>query len=347
MTPTRTVVGLSRLLVLVPVTVCATISYVSQEPPRCQDRTPPPQTLAKCQYDDDCMKNAYCWNQEACLCKDGYIVHKNRTHTMCLQVANAIGDACEVDIQCRVIFAPFSECRQNICQCSDGTHYELGRCYESVGLGKYCKTNHNCYIKDSYCVTGFCACTYKHHPNPRNDGCIPSKELGDNCVFDYDCVAESSRCILGACTCKLDHVTSSDGKQCLKAAKSVGEPCQEDTQCQLNLKDSKCGADGKCVCYENFHQRGSNCFKDVVLNERCLSHKECVTPSYRDSFSIEPMNVECRDGVCLCAPNYIMTEELRDCIGYSDNGGTTTTIAPLTIAWQTFAVVVLMRIATF
>lgn len=48
-------------------------------------------------------------------------------------VANAIGDPCEADVQCRVTFAPYSECRQNICQCSDGSHYVEGRCYESVG----------------------------------------------------------------------------------------------------------------------------------------------------------------------------------------------------------------------
>lgn len=44
-----------------------------------------PETLAKCQYDADCMKNAYCWNQEACLCKENYIVYKNRTHVECLK----------------------------------------------------------------------------------------------------------------------------------------------------------------------------------------------------------------------------------------------------------------------
>ena len=43
------------------------------------------ETLAKCQYDDDCMKNAYCWNQETCLCKDNYIAYKNRTHVECLR----------------------------------------------------------------------------------------------------------------------------------------------------------------------------------------------------------------------------------------------------------------------
>ncbi|XP_031845730.1 uncharacterized protein LOC116432674 isoform X1 [Nomia melanderi] len=333
MTPTRTVAGLSRLLFLVPVTVCATISYGNQEPPRCQDRTPPPQTLAKCRYDDDCMRNAYCWNQEACLCKEDYIVYKNRTHVECLKVANSIGDACVADVQCRVTFAPYSECRQNICQCSDGSHYVDGRCYESVGIGQICQSNRNCYITNSYCVTGFCACTLKYHPNPRNDGCIPSADLGDQCSNDYECVVENSRCT-DVCSCRVDHVMSGDGKRCLKAANSVGEPCQEDSQCQLFLKHSKCGSDGKCRCLDDFHQRGSVCYKNVALKERCRSHNECVTSTYKDSFSVEPMNVDCIDGVCSCSNDYIMTEELHDCVRYSDSGAAaaTWTLSSLALA---------------
>lgn len=87
-------------------------------------------------------------------------------------------------------------------------------------------------------------------------------ELGEKCFKDYECVAENSRCI-DVCSCKVDHVLSKDGKQCLKIRNSVGEPCQEDSQCQLGIKDSECGPDGKCSCIENFHQRGSICFRDM------------------------------------------------------------------------------------
>lgn len=302
------------------------------------------QTLAKCRYDDDCMKNAYCWNQQACLCKEDYIVYRNRTHVECLKVASAIGDPCEADVQCHVAFAPYSECRQNICQCSDGSHYEEGRCYESVGLGDVCQSNRNCYIRNSYCMTGFCSCDFRYHPNPRNDGCIPSAELGDKCSNDYECVTKNSRCI-ETCLCKVDHVTSSDGKRCLKAADSVGEPCQEDSQCQLFLDNAKCGSDGKCRCVEKWHQRGSICLKDVGLNQRCLTHRECITETYRDSSSNEAMNVDCVDGVCVCAKDYTMTENLRDCIRYSENA------AAASMAWQQIsrilAVAIVTSVATF
>lgn len=42
------------------------------------------------------------------------------------------------------------------------------------GLGLPCQSHRNCYIKDSFCVTGFCACTLNYHANPRNDVCIPN-----------------------------------------------------------------------------------------------------------------------------------------------------------------------------
>ncbi|XP_043251117.1 prion-like-(Q/N-rich) domain-bearing protein 25 isoform X1 [Colletes gigas] len=303
------------------------------------------QTLAKCHYDVDCTDNAYCWNQEACLCKDGYIVYKNRTHVECLKVATAIGDPCVADIQCRVTFAPYSECRQNICQCSEGSHYMEGRCYESVGLGQVCQSNRNCYVKDSYCVTGFCRCTLKYHPNPRNDGCIPSAELGDKCFNDYECVAENSSCI-EVCSCRVDYVLSNDGKQCLKAANSVGEPCQEDSQCRLFLKDTKCGPNGECSCIENFHRSGYACLKDVALNDRCENHRECITETHRDSYFTEVTNLDCVNGVCVCANDYTMTEELRDCIRYSDSG-----TAPVATRWKhiyrVLSLAILARLSIF
>lgn len=276
------------------------------------------------------------------MCKEDYIVYKNRTHVECLKVASTIGDPCEVDVQCQVTFAPYSECRQNICQCSDGSHYEEGRCYESVGLGKVCQSHHNCYIKNSYCVTGFCACTLKHIPNPRNDGCIPSAELGDKCSNDYECVTENSRCI-ETCVCKVDHVISSDGKRCLKAADSVGDPCQKDSQCQLFLDNTVCGSNGKCRCVENWHQRGSICLTDIALSHPCLTHTQCITETYRDSSSTEVMNVDCVDGYCVCAKDYTMTPNGRDCIGYSEN-------AAASMAWQqirVLAVVVVTSVAIF
>lgn len=117
-------------------------------------------------------------------------------------------------------------------------------------------------------------------------------ELGDNCSNDYECVAKDSRCI-DVCSCKVDHVMSSDGKRCLKAANSVGEPCQEDSQCQLFLKDTKCGPNGRCSCVENFHQRGSICLKDIsehyTYSGVATLYEKINSINHQFPFSVEPM----------------------------------------------------------
>ncbi|XP_076761543.1 uncharacterized protein LOC143429700 isoform X2 [Xylocopa sonorina] len=279
------------------------------------------QTLAKCQYDDDCVPNAYCWNQEACLCKDRYVVYKNRTHVECLRVANAIGDPCKADIQCHVTFAPYSECRNNFCQCTVGSHYVEGRCYESIGLGQICQTHRNCYINHSYCVTGYCTCTLKYHPNPNNDGCVRSAELGDVCSDDYECVAPNSVCS-DVCKCKVDHVLSSDGKRCLRLANSVGDSCEEDAQCQIYVENSWCGYNGKCSCIENFHRHGTLCVRDIKLYDICRKDMDCITETYRNSNFTRFINVNCVSGICVCAKDYIFSQELHDCVRYSQNGAT-------------------------
>nr|XP_050866035.1 uncharacterized protein LOC127071143 [Vespula vulgaris] len=316
----RMVIGLSRILVLVPVTVCATISLPSEDYPRCNDRRSPPQTLAACRYDLDCMENAYCWNQEACYCKDGYVVYRNRSDFHCLKVANNIEDPCVANVQCHLTFTLHSECRNHVCQCSSTAHFVNGRCYESIGLGRICQTNNNCYVKDSYCVEGYCVCDHSQHSNPERTKCIKNAYLGDKCEQDYECVSKSTRC-MEVCRCKVDYVLSEDGTRCLKAANSVGEDCQENPQCQEFLQNSVC-QNNVCTCIEDYHRRGPVCVRDVGLGQRCVSHNECVTRTYKHSNSSELMNVDCSNDRCTCAKDYIMSQELDDCIRYSESGAT-------------------------
>ncbi|KAF7383047.1 hypothetical protein HZH68_014896 [Vespula germanica] len=338
------VIGLSRILVLVPVTVCATISLPSEDYPRCNDRRSPPQTLAACRYDSDCMENAYCWNQEACYCKDGYVVYRNRSDFHCLKVADNIEDPCVANVQCHLTFTLHSECRNHVCQCSSTAHFVNGRCYESIGLGRICQTNNNCYVKDSYCVEGYCVCDHSQHSNPERTKCVKNAYLGDKCEQDYECVSKSTRC-MEVCRCKVDYVLSEDGTRCLKAANSVGEDCQENPQCQEFLQNSVC-QNNVCTCIEDYHRRGPVCVRDVGLGQRCVSHNECVTRTYKHSNSSELMNVDCSNGTifydaiefirnssplnilfdfqdrCTCAKDYIMSQELDDCIRYSESGAT-------------------------
>lgn len=41
-----------------------------------------------------------------------------------------------------------------------------------TGLGRICQTNNNCYVKDSYCVEGYCVCDHSQHSNPERTKCV-------------------------------------------------------------------------------------------------------------------------------------------------------------------------------
>ncbi|XP_044010517.1 prion-like-(Q/N-rich) domain-bearing protein 25 isoform X1 [Aphidius gifuensis] len=309
--------------------LCSTISVSFRHVNPCDDRKSHSKTLATCKYDTDCVENAYCWNRETCLCKDGFLVNKNRTHLQCLKVASKMGDSCIEDVQCRVTFTTRAECRNNICACSEGSHYEFEpkRCYESVGIGKMCTNSYNCQVEGSpsFCVDGFCGCPFQHHPNEQGTRCLKSSYLGDTCLIDEECIDMNSRCF-GTCGCKIDYVQSIDGKRCLKAAASMGDPCIEDTQCTAFLKNSKCGNENKCTCLINLQPRGPLCLRKLnpeMLGKKCYVKTQCVKPTSPEIElkDIEVANVDCLNGICSCSQDYTLTEKGDDCIRYSENHG--------------------------
>ncbi|KAH0956213.1 hypothetical protein HN011_003427 [Eciton burchellii] len=330
MTKTWTVYGFTGLLVLVPVTVCATISYTSNsnhgEPSRCNDRgtsSRSNRSFSLCHYDVDCIANAYCQNQQTCSCKENYIAFiADNDSYKCLRVATAIGDPCEEDIQCEFTFTSQSECRAGTCQCAHDSHFTDGRCYESVGLGKRCRSHRNCYIKNTFCDYGFCTCGLRHHANPDNNGCLLSAKLGEYCDSDDECIVENSKCIQNKCDCKVDYVLAEGVQWCRKAASWIGEECEQQSQCQLFLKHSQCGANNTCDCVAGSHRRGRRCFVDVELGGRCETHHHCITVSYKDSNTNWKSKVDCVDGFCTCTEGYTLMEELQDCVQFSDNDAT-------------------------
>ncbi|XP_012287719.1 prion-like-(Q/N-rich) domain-bearing protein 25 [Orussus abietinus] len=279
-----------------------------------------------CEFDDECPEHAFCCrDSEKCLCKEGFLFDRNRTHVQCLQVAKALGDPCVKDVQCRVTFAAQAECRDNTCQCSLGSHFIHGRCYKSLGLGEFCQTSFNCRVDntDAFCVSGVCACPLRHHRSSDGTRCIKNALLDERCTNDEECIVDDSRC-LDVCGCKVDYVTSSDGKRCLKAADAVGEPCEEDTQCQQFISNSIC-FDGGCTCARGYHRRAGTCLRSVGLNQPCESSGECVTKTnlgYESSTGYEWSNVDCVDGTCKCAEEYTITEDLLDCVRYSESDAT-------------------------
>ncbi|XP_015119145.1 prion-like-(Q/N-rich) domain-bearing protein 25 isoform X2 [Diachasma alloeum] len=294
----------------------------------CADRNLHSQiTMASCTYDKDCIENAYCWNHETCYCMEGYLVNRNDTALECLKIASEIGDPCTANVQCHVTFTAQAECRNNTCTCTKGSHYEPEpkRCYESIEIGHMCQTSYNCRTSDnssSFCVDGFCSCPLQHHANGKE--CLKSAFLGDQCTIDDECVDFHSHCF-GTCICKIDYVRSSDGKRCLKAANSMGDPCIEDSQCTASLKNSKCDNDNTCTCLINLKRRGSVCFRKLnphMLGNKCINRTQCVEPTVPETVvdETEVTNVDCINGSCSCAEGYTQTETMDDCIRFSENG---------------------------
>ncbi|XP_051153100.1 prion-like-(Q/N-rich) domain-bearing protein 25 isoform X1 [Leptopilina boulardi] len=308
------------------VSVYSFITFVSHCPDRKSLRISLP-----CQYDSDCLavENAICErSNSSCFCKSHYVLYKNRTHVKCLRVARALGDLCEENMQCQVKFGAEAECRLNNCQCSPGSRFIGDRCYETVGLGEYCKTWRNCYVEgsESACQNGRCVCHYLFHPSLDGMRCVKTIALRENCTSTEECAVKNSKCI-GECRCDINHVISSNNSMCLKTANAIGDPCEEDLQCQ-DINFSRCHR-GKCSCLRGYHRRSTTCHLDIGLNKPCEHHAQCVTLTNMDSDKFSPTNVDCIDGICSCSLGHTLTSRGLDCIGYAENGASSWSLSPI------------------
>ncbi|XP_012223138.1 prion-like-(Q/N-rich) domain-bearing protein 25 isoform X2 [Linepithema humile] len=306
--------------VLLPIILCFVIRSAVADAHGQSKRLSRRQTFSTCKYDVDCIENAYCRNQQTCSCKENHIEYRSNNNYRCLRVATHIGDPCEEDIQCEFTFTPQSECREGTCQCAHDSHFTDGRCYESIGLGKRCRSNRNCYIKNTFCEYGFCKCGLRHHANPENTGCLPSAKLGELCKSDDECIVENSKCIENKCDCKVNYVLAESGQRCLRVATQIDEECEQQSQCRF--KHSQCSVNKTCDCVVGSHRRGHLCFVDVELGGRCEIHHHCITGTFKDSNLTWKSKVDCVEGFCACTEGYTLMDELQDCIQFSDNGAT-------------------------
>lgn len=269
-----------------------------------------------CNYDSDCIANAYCKEQQYCQCKKDFIIYDNETGFSCLEEASRLGDACEADIQCTKPFGNYAECvtREGLlgtCNCKAGAHFKDGSCYETSLIGEKCKVSNNCYLasgQPAYCDRSLCACPNKYHPNPDGTDCIKTVHLDEPCHSDQECVTENSRCA-EVCRCKVNYIQSRQKDKCLKAADNVGEPCEENEQCTAFLMTATCGADGLCTCSPGYHHitPNSRCFRDVGLGDTCEESAECLVSS-----------AACSLGRCQCEQGFSPSEDNSKCIG--ENG---------------------------
>ncbi|XP_055586047.1 prion-like-(Q/N-rich) domain-bearing protein 25 isoform X2 [Uranotaenia lowii] len=266
-------------------------------------------TTSVCRVESECPNNAYCEYYSPsngygiCICRQGYFVLTQNSTRECIRFATAIGDYCQLDDQCQYLLSTDSECRDNSCQCREGTHYveRERRCYKTSYLGQYCRLTNNCIGDDTYCRDGICVCAVGKHPNMGRNLCLPDVYLGEKCFRDEECINDYSRCN-DVCRCRVSHLLNRDQNQCLPIARRLYDLCEEDLQCLYNIPYSRCQISttangesiGNCTCANGYHEV-DYCHTTVYLNGICEVNENCA---------LSPDTV-CINGRCRCADHMI------------------------------------------
>ncbi|KAJ4430043.1 hypothetical protein ANN_22251, partial [Periplaneta americana] len=229
--------------------------------------------IAACNYDSDCIANAFCKEQTYCECKKDFIYYETGRNFSCLQEALLLGDGCQADIQCTKPFGIHAHClttktsRLGKCECMAGAHFKEGRCYETAAIGEKCLVSNNCYLTSgvtAYCEKSVCVCPNHYHPTQNGRDCIKTVYLDEPCQNDLECVTPNSRCG-DVCRCRVNYIQSRQNNSCIRAADNMGDPCVENEQCTMFLVRAECGVNGRCRCTEGFHYipPNSKCFRDI------------------------------------------------------------------------------------
>ncbi|KAJ9587732.1 hypothetical protein L9F63_018840 [Diploptera punctata] len=266
-----------------------------------------------CNYDTDCIENAFCRDQTYCQCKAEFLLHLNGTNNfLCLKEATNLDDSCIEDIQCTKPFGSHATCTVTIggykaCSCVSGAHFTEGRCYQTSRIGERCVVHNNCQLDSglrAYCDRSICNCPNNYHPDASGKDCIRTSYLDDPCTSDQECITENSRCG-EVCRCKIEYIQSHQRNACLRAADNMGDPCEETEQCTRFLDRARCDTDGTCNCVAGFHYftPQNKCYRDIFLGEMCEGNEECI-----------PQFSECKNGVCHCKEGYQEGQNITYCI---------------------------------
>lgn len=90
---------------------------------------------------------------------------------------------------------------------------------------------------------------------------------------------------------------------------SLGEPCQDDSQCLKGNKYSECvGENGEaktCQCQKHFVQFEASCIAAVSLNETCMTDQQCnnITAHSR-----------CSNKKCVCEDTHVTSIDVTKCL---------------------------------
>lgn len=130
------------------------------------------------------------------------------------------------------------------------------------------------------CTLAFTSCnTDTNTCDCHNDYIISAKECkaGNNapCESKEECFIENSECVqlvdeeeddeddvtLKACQCSTDFLYYKDEKMCVSEAKSYGDECIIDEQCEPLLGERAACLNKKCECNEADHLNNGKCYE--------------------------------------------------------------------------------------
>ncbi|CAL8126130.1 unnamed protein product [Orchesella dallaii] len=291
---------------------------------------------------------AYC-TQGICSCLPFYVPEISRNE--CLLKADRLGDSCVADVQCSAAFSSNAKCGDNnTCICIEGSvpNDDKTECLIGEKLpGEECVNGTECvgYPDKSECFNDTCKCRNGflpalNHQGSEARGCLPIvNRFGDKCFEKQQCqqgtLGQWSNCTVAPlygshlsdiCTCADNAIVAFgaidphlESDFCFKKAERIGDSCNFDEQCTVNLGIfAECSAENnKCVCLNNsfpFNNDTTCLPTKVSIGDTCQLTSQCVGKPNVTS-------VCTTDEICLCVEGFIPNANFSECLPMVDKLG--------------------------
>ncbi|CAH1642784.1 unnamed protein product [Spodoptera littoralis] len=290
------------------------------------------QSIWFCQDDSECssIQSGMVCRSGSCVCSAGYDIVQGSS---CAPAAPYHVSPCVETSQCRALIVNF-ECRKtgdsNVgeCHCQEGSHYFLGRCWKSMGMGEQCTRNEECMgtLRDPYnmaCIDGVCGCANGFYERQRGECRAGSFNIGDDCILHEDCRFGNGYCDATTLKCvdstALTPAPVDDNGLLMKGAafkpevtegnnsslsmtsvaRNHGRACSSSQDCPNMFE---CTAYGYCACPRGYYANaaGTSCLAELgspSTNNQCSGFIAAV-----------------QDGICRCPKNFYYNENMRDCV---------------------------------
>ncbi|CAL8075515.1 unnamed protein product [Orchesella dallaii] len=257
------------------------------------------------------------------VCKCNY--YSIQLQNVCLLKATLVGDSCNVTQQCTENLSDLSLCSEpdengeRKCICKPGAVGNVGQTqcvYGGIPIGSPCEDDFQCMGTPgtAECSTGICGCKPGFIASIDLTECLPERnQIGQDCEQSQQCqgaLGPLSECVSVSptrkvCNCTADAVSEPGQNSCKLKATFVGDPCEVQSQCLVNLGHSQC-LNGSCICLGNATASTDNkqCLLKSYLNLPCQDENQCGWMS--EGASCVPVDVNDPSGrnVCRCDSDY-------------------------------------------